>query len=147
MSALPRAGWLDMGASSSKRAFFWQKKKSPVERAWGRLKGALSNKKSKRKRLLEKLKPGNLKDKKLKKRSSLTDKKEPEFCKRFSLGNIKKGTRESGSKKEESKSKCKDEKTLKNREAPFHQKVSWQKDVKKTDKSQSKRTKIAWMSK
>lgn len=123
-----------MGASSSKRTFFWQKKKSPVERAWSHLKGALPNKKSKRKRLLEKLKPGNLKENKFKKRFSLTDKKEPELFKRFSLGNIKKG-RGSGGKEEESKgsqrhSKCKVEKTLKNGEVPFNQKVC-QKDVKK----------------
>lgn len=122
-----------MGASSSKRTFFWQKKKSPVERAWSHLKGALPNKKSKRKRLLEKLKPGNLKENKVKKKFSLTDKKEPELLKRFSLGNIKKGVR---GKEEESKgsrrqSKCKEEKTLKNGEAPFNQKVSCQKDVKK----------------
>lgn len=105
-----------MGASSSKRTFFWQKKKSPVERAWSHLKGALPNKKSKRKRLLEKLKPGNLKENKFKKRCSLTDKKEPELFKRFSLGNLKKGVRGSEGKEEERKgsrrqSKCKEEKT------------------------------------
>lgn len=120
-----------MGASSSRRTFFWQKKKSPVERAWSHLKGALPNKKSKRKRLLEKLKPGNLKENKFKKRFSLTDKKEPELFKKFSLGNIKKGVRGSGGKEEESKgsrSKCKEEKTG---EVPFNQGTLCQKDVKK----------------
>lgn len=126
-----------MGASSSKRTFFWQKKKSPVERAWNHLKGALPNKKTKRKRLLEKLRPGNLKENKFKKRFSQTDQKEPELFKRFSLGNIKKGMRGSGGKEEENKgsrrqSKCKDEKTLKKSgEAPFNQKVWSPRDAKK----------------
>lgn len=140
-----------MGASSSKRAFFWQKKKSPLERAWGHLKGALPNKKSKRKSILEKLKPGNPKKNKSKKRFSLTDKKEPELFKRFSLGNIKKGVRESSVKEEkrgsQRQSKHKEEKTVKKGEAASHLGDSSQQDAKKADKYESKRPKIVWKSK
>lgn len=124
-----------MGASSSKRAFFWQKK-SPVERAWSRLKGALPVKKRRRKSLLERLRPGNSKNKKFK-RFFLADKKEPETFKRFSVGNIKKGVRESGGKEDR---KGKEEKTLRNGGAPPHQ------VVKKTDKPENKRPKVPWKS-
>lgn len=135
-----------MGASSSKRAFFWQKKKSRLERAWDHLKGALPTKKSKRKRILEKLRPGNLKKTKSKKRFSLTDKKETELFKRFSLGNIKKGVRESKGREERRESKEK-EKTLKKGEAPSHLKESSQQEAKKADKYENKRSKIVWKSK
>lgn len=79
-----------MGGSSSKR-FFWQKKKSPVEKAWSQLTGALPIKKRKRRKSvlsLDKLK----KDKKhSQKRFSLqTDKKEPTPLKRLSVGNARK---------------------------------------------------------
>lgn len=140
-----------MGASSSKRAFFWQRKKSPLERAWGHLKGALPNKKSKRKSILEKLKPGNPKKNKSKKKFSLTDKKELELFKRFSLGNIKKGVRESSAKEEkrgsQRQSKHKEEKTVKKGEAASHLEDSSQQDAKKTDNYESKRPKIVWKSK
>lgn len=135
--APPPTGWPTMGASSSKRAFFWQKK-SPAERAWGRLKGALPVKKRRRKSLLERLRPGNPKNKKFKKGLLLTDKKEPEPFKRFSLGNIKKGAREGGGKEGR---KGKEEKTLRIGGAPPRQ------DVKKTDKPQDKRPKVLWKSK
>lgn len=139
-----------MGASSSKRAFFWQKK-SPLERAWGHLKGALPNKKRKRKSILEKLKPGNMKKNKFKKRFSLTDKKEPELLKRFSLGNLKKGVRESRGKEErrgsQRQNKRKEEKTLKKGDAASHVEESSPQDAKKTDKYESKRPKIVWKAK
>lgn len=134
-----------MGASSSKRAFFWQKK-SPLERTWARLQGALSNKKSKRKRTLEKVKPGNLKNK-FKKRFSLTDKKEPQLFKRVSLGNMKKGARASRSQEERRGSQRernhKEEKTLKKGEGPSRLE---EQDAKKTEKSEGKRPKIVWRS-
>ncbi|GLD59542.1 uncharacterized protein AKAME5_002387900 [Lates japonicus] len=84
-----------MGGSSSKRTFFWQKKKkSPLNKAWNQLQGALPNKKRKRKSILslDKLNLDNLrKEKHSQKRFSLpTDKKEPISLKRFSLGNIRK---------------------------------------------------------
>lgn len=103
-----------------------------------RLKGALPVKKSRRKSLRERLRPGNLKNKKFKKRFFLTDKKKPGPFKRFSIGNIKKGVRESGGKEDR---KGKEEKTLRNGGAPLHQ------DVKKTDKPQNKRPKVLWKSK
>uniref|UniRef100_H3BW07 Uncharacterized protein n=1 Tax=Tetraodon nigroviridis TaxID=99883 RepID=H3BW07_TETNG len=140
---LMRLFLLDMGASSSKRAFFWQKK-SPLERAWGHVKGALPNRRSRRKSILEKLKPGKPKKSKLKKRFSLTDKKEPELFKRFSLGNLKKGVRESRGKGEkrgsERQSKGKNEKNTEKEE-------SSQQVAKKTEKYESKRPKIVWKSK
>lgn len=138
-----------MGASSSKRTFFWQKKKSPVERAWGRLKGALPNKKSKRKRLLEKLKPGNSEENKFKKRFSLTDKKEPKLFKRFSLGNMKKDVRGSGGKEEESKGSRRQSKCKENSEkwrSAFQSEGVASTGCKK-DKSKSKRPQLIWMSK
>ncbi|TMS23300.1 hypothetical protein E3U43_008606 [Larimichthys crocea] len=86
-----------MGGSSSKRTFLWQKKKkSPVEKAWCQLKGALPSKKRRKKSVLslDKLKLDNLKkEKHSQKRFSLsTDKKEPISLKRLSLGNIRKGS-------------------------------------------------------
>lgn len=135
-----------MGASSSKRHFFWQKKKSPLERAWGHLKGALPTKKSKRKSILEKLKPRNLKKTKSKKRFSRTDKKETELFKRLSLGNIKRSVRESKGREERRESKEK-EKTLKKGEAPSHLKESSQQETKKAVKYENKRPKIVWKSK
>ncbi len=82
-----------MGGSSSKGSFFWQKKKkSPLDKAWSHLRGALPNKKHQKKKkksilLLDKLK----RKKHSQKRFSLsTDKKEPTSLKRFSLGNTRK---------------------------------------------------------
>lgn len=81
-----------MGGSSSKGSFFWQKKKkSPVDKAWSQLRGALPNKKRTKKKKgilsLDKLK----REKHSQKRFSLsTDKKEPTPLKRFSLGNARK---------------------------------------------------------
>ncbi|CAJ1053879.1 hypothetical protein E3U43_008606 [Xyrichtys novacula] len=91
-----KPGELVMGGSSSKKTFPWQrKKKSPLNKAWSSLKGALPSKKRKKKKkkgVLEKLNLDNLrKDKHSQKRFSLpTDKKEPISQKRFSLGNIRK---------------------------------------------------------
>lgn len=83
-----------MGGSSSKRTFFWQKKKkSPLNKAWSHLKGALPNKKRRKKKgVLDKLNLDNLKrEKHSQKRFSLpTEKKEPVLLKRFSLGNTRK---------------------------------------------------------
>lgn len=86
-----------MGGSSSKRSFFWQKKKkSPVKKAWSRLRGALPYKKHRKKSILslDKLKLDNLKrEKHSQKRFSLpADKKEAVSLKRLSLGNIRKGS-------------------------------------------------------
>lgn len=90
-----------MGGSSSKTSFFGKKKKkkkkSPLNKAWGELKGALPNKKSKKKKkknILDKLNLDNLKrEKHSQKRFSLpTDKKEPISLKRLSLGNLRKGS-------------------------------------------------------
>lgn len=85
-----------MGGSSSKRTFFWQKKKkSPLSKAWSQLRGALPSKKRKRKSILslDKLKLDNLKrEMHSQKRFSLpTDKKEPISLRRLSLGNMRKG--------------------------------------------------------
>lgn len=85
-----------MGGSSSKSTFFWQKKKSPLDKAWSQLRGALPNKKHRKKNILslDKLSLDNLrrgKHTQKKKRLSLTaDKKEPISLKRFSLGNTRK---------------------------------------------------------
>lgn len=87
-----------MGASSSKRTFFWQKKKkSPVEKAWGQLRGALPSQKRKKKKKsilpLDKLKLDQLrKERHLKKRFSLSAKNEPIIPKRLSVGNLRKGS-------------------------------------------------------
>ncbi len=86
-----------MGGSSSKRSFFWQKKKtSPTKKAWSQLRRALRNKKHKRKSILslDKLKLDNLRREKhsLKRFSLPTDKKEATLLKRLSLGNIRKGS-------------------------------------------------------
>lgn len=95
---LPPAGDLLMGGSSSKTSFFGKKKKkkSPLNKAWSELKGALPNKKSKKKKknILDKLNLDNLKrEKHSQKRFSLpTDKKEPISLKRLSLGNLRKGS-------------------------------------------------------
>lgn len=135
---LLQVGW--MGASSSKRAFFWHKKKSPLERAWGHLKGALSNKKSRRRGILEKVKPGNLKKNKFKKRFSLTDKKEPELFQRFSRGNLKKGVRGSSGKGERRGSQR--QRTRKEEKTPKKEACS-QQDAKKTENDERKRPKVA----
>lgn len=81
-----------MGGSSSKRNFFWQKKKSPGERAWSQLRGALPIKKHRKKRFLDNLK----REKHSQRRFSLSDKKDP-ILKRLSLGNIKKSSAENAS--------------------------------------------------
>lgn len=85
-----------MGASSSKRTFFWQKKKSPIEKAWGQLKGALPSQKRKKKKSilpLDKLKLDKLRQEKhFKKRFSLSAKNEPIIPKRLSVGNLRKGS-------------------------------------------------------
>lgn len=81
-----------MGGSSSKRTFFWRKKKSPIKKAWSQVRGALPNKNRRKKSILslDKLKLHNRKrEKHSKKRLSLSDKKEPIALKRLSLGNIK----------------------------------------------------------
>lgn len=135
-----------MGTSSSKRAFFWQKKKSPLERAWGHLKGALPNKKRKRQSILEKLKPGNPKKNNFKKMFSKTD-KEPERFKRLSLANIKKGVSKEESRRSQRESKRKEEKTLKKGEAPSPLEESSPQDAKKMDKYETKRPKIVWKTK
>lgn len=87
-----------MGGSSSKQTFFWQKKKkSPLNKAWCRLKRGLPSKKSKKKKsVLEKLNLNNLKkEQHSQKRFSLPmDKKEP--LKRFSLGNIRRESVQDG---------------------------------------------------
>lgn len=85
-----------MGGSSSKKTCIWQKKKkeSPLDKAWSQLRGALPNKKRKKKSVLSlnKLNLDNLKkEKHSQKRFSLsTDKKEPISLKRLSLGNTRK---------------------------------------------------------
>lgn len=90
-----------MGGTSSKRTFFWQrKKKSPLNKAWSRLKRVLPSKKRKKKKksVLEKLNLDNLrKEQHSQKRFSLpTDKKEPLSLKRFSLGNTRRESIQDG---------------------------------------------------
>lgn len=80
----------------------------------------------------------------------MADNKEPELFKRFSLGNRKKGVRDSKSKEETrgSQRRSKDkEKTPKKGEAPSPLEESSQQDAKKTDKSESQRAKTVWKSK
>ncbi|KAL7404465.1 hypothetical protein ABVT39_015118 [Epinephelus coioides] len=96
-----------MGGSSSKTHFIWKKKKkSPLNKAWRQLKGALPNKKRKKKKLpraLDKLKLDNLKKKKHPQRkfSLPTDKKEFTSSKRVSLGNMRKESTTSLGRKED----------------------------------------------
>ena len=83
-----------MGGSSSKRIFFWQKKKSPAARAWSQLRRALPIKKRRKRRFLDNLKLDNLRrEKQSQRRFSLSDKKDPNV-KRLSLVNIKKSLAE-----------------------------------------------------
>lgn len=82
-----------MGGSSSKQTFPWQKKKkSPLNKAWSQLRGALPNKKRKKKSglSLNKLNLNNQRKPSQKRFSLSADKKEPLSLKRFSLGNIRK---------------------------------------------------------
>lgn len=97
-----------MGGSSSKRIFFWPKKKqSPLKKACGQLKRVLPHKKRKNHLLgqtLDKLSMKKLrKDKHSKKRPSL--KKVPTSLKRLSLGNTRKESsqNESPGRKEKDK--------------------------------------------
>eukprot|EP00064_Thunnus_orientalis_P012406 superscaffoldBa00001899_g12441 len=83
-----------MGGSSSKSTFFWQKKKkSPLNKTWSQLRGALPNKRKKKNILsLDRLSLDSMRRKKKRKLSLTADKKEPISLRRFSLGNTRKGS-------------------------------------------------------
>ncbi|KAM9314079.1 uncharacterized protein KZ484_023890 [Pholidichthys leucotaenia] len=98
-----------MGGSSWKKIMFWKKKRSPLSKAFRKVKGMLPRKKGRKKAFpsLDKLKKKLKKKKKKKRKCSkkktlLTDQKEgPLSLKKLSLGNTKESSQSDSPGKEE----------------------------------------------
>lgn len=89
-----------MGGSAFKRIFFWKKKRSPLNKAWRKMRRALPSKKRKKKSILslDKLNLDNQRKKNSQKtQTQTTGKKQPKSLKRLSLGNMRKESTETAS--------------------------------------------------